>query len=177
MSWKTLAILLFMLIMVSGVNSALLADPIWFPSRVTNGSLEQWANDKPVGWRKTGLITTTQFDPFLGQYSVRVRNFQPWHDYLYQDITYSGGSFLFGCAHRSTGWLVGGEITIVYLDSMGQEISRRYWYCYPGDWQIILTILGPPEETATISIRLVPIEDDSGDVIVDHVFMIPLGGM
>ncbi len=56
-----------------------------------------------------------------------------------------------------------------------QEISRQSWLSWPGDWQIILTTLRPPDGTATLRIELIPQLDGIGELIVDHVFMVPIG--
>jgi hypothetical protein len=154
-------------------TASLLADAIWFPSFVTNGSFEEWKNNQPIGWKRVGPVSTHQAEPFLGTYAVELNNSMPWDGYLYQDIPYHGGSFLFGCAHWSEySW--GDKIVVVYFDSDMEEISRQKWDCYAGPWQIIRTILRPPGRTATVRIELIPMLDGLGTLYVDHVLLIPL---
>lgn len=169
---------IFFLIVTSmlflGTGSGLLVgDEIWFPSRVTNGSFEEWGPYKPVGWVRWNLDYCAQEEPFLGESSVRLMNGQPWDASLYQDIPYRGGALLFGCAHRSSG-LLSDEIIVSYLNESGQEISFQRWWSEGSEWQLILTALRPPEGTRTIRVKLVPRVDGLGDLIVDHVFMIPI---
>lgn len=165
-------IVTFMLFLGTG-SGPLVGDEIWFPSRVTNGSFEEWGPYKPVGWVRWNLDYCAQEEPFLGEYSVRLMNGQPWDAYLYQDVSYRGGALLFGCAHRSPGW-GSDEIIVSYLNAAGQEISHESWWSAGPQWQFILTVIRPPAGTTTMRVKLVPTVDGLGDLIVDHVFMIPI---
>ncbi len=168
--------LLMVAALLLGMSSSLQAGAIWFPSRITNGSFERWQGNSPVGWKEAGWISASPTDPFLGEYAVELSNSQPWAGFIYQEFSYSSGSFLFGCAHWSWyNW--GDKIWIIYYDAQMNQISSQSWYSHPGDWQIILTVLRPPEDTATIRIELEPQLDALGILIVDHVFVVPLGGL
>jgi hypothetical protein len=153
------------------------ADEIWFPSRIVNGSFEEWEGPySPTGWIRTGYAACSQAEPFLGAYAVDVGNSQPWDGYLYQDISYRSGALLFGCAHRSLALWGPDEIVVSYLNASMQEISCQNWVSEGPDWQFILTVLRPPEGTRTIRVKLVPMLDALGELIVDHVFLIPVPG-
>jgi len=172
-SFPLIAGVIFLLALESSLS---VADEIWFPSRVTNGSFEEWQEPYvPVGWWLSGWASCSPADPFLGKYSVVVANGQPWDGYLYQDIPYRTGTLLFGGAHRTTGWEPN-EIILSFLDASMQEISNQRWLSEDSRWQFILTTLQPPDGTCTIRIKLRPFEDGLADLFVDHMFMIPVPG-
>ena len=84
---RIISVALFVLFLFSVSFASLSADSIWFPSRVTNGSFEEWRPHKPVGWKKSGTVECYQAEPFLGNHAVHLANAQPWSGYLYQEIT------------------------------------------------------------------------------------------
>ncbi len=152
-----------------------MADAIWFPSRVYNGSFERWQQYKPSGWMKAGSICSTRTGSFLGEHAVELSNGQPWESSLYQNIAYESGTLLFGCAHHSENDIYSGNrIDLVYLDAAEQEIGRRSWESAGLDWEIILTPISPPGGTETIRIELIPQVEGIDYLTVDHVFLIPV---
>jgi hypothetical protein len=177
MNVRILSITGIFAILLWAAASPIVADEIWFPSRVRNGSFEEWEGPyAPSGWSTSGWAGCSQADPLLGEYSVDVFNGMPMDGYLYQDISYRSGALLFGCAHRSVAVWGPDEIIVSYLDASAQEISSQSWLSADPEWQFILTILRPPGGTRTIRIKLRPMEDALGELIVDHVFMIPVPG-
>jgi len=176
MARRILSISLLVATCLAFSGNDLAAYRIWFPSLVRNGSFEQW-NGSPTGWHELGLVEVSPSEPFLGHYAVEIANAQVWENFLYQDVPYDGGAVTFGCAIKSSWPGVADAVRVVFLDSEGNEISVRSWNAEYGDWRIVLAVIRPPDGTATMRIELVPGVDYSGRLYVDHVFMIPLGGM
>ena len=160
--------------MIACTPVTLTAGQICFPSEIANGSFEDWGPQYPTGWERYMTVNASPTDPLLGQHAVELSNGQPWDGYLYQDFPCPAYPLFFGCAHWSwNGW--GDEIAVIYFDGAMQEISRQIWESGTGGWQLIKTVLRPPDGTATIRVALVPMLDGLGVLVVDHVFMIPYG--
>jgi hypothetical protein len=149
------------------------ADDIFFPSRVDNGSFEEWSGGSLLDWQGEGWIDADPADPLLGDYAVQLSNVMPWDGYLYQEFPYRSGPLRFGFACWSW-WTAGDKIIVRFFDAQMEEISYRRWDSYGGDWQITFEVLRPPAGTATIRVELVPMLDGEGILIVDHLFMIPV---
>jgi hypothetical protein len=166
--------LLCVLLLGSGVH--LLAHQIYFPSRVENGSFEEWASRDngsflPVGWHTHGFVDVSQAQPFIGDHSVELWT-GPGGGNLYQDFSYQRGALLFGCAFIEIDW--GGRLTVSYRDEFGDPLFWQSWGPTNPDWDVVLEVLHPPAGTHSIKIELVPVGDSLGGIIVDHIFMIPI---